>query len=128
MKAKNQNNEAAGSKEPGKLKFYFTSMQDRVPTLRVEGKVGIADPCNIVPDKLWREFLQTYYANCDHPENANLSDRAVFIFHGVPFRCERTDGDGMWMGVAVDTATLAEFPVEQAKAVFGFEMIEAEGR
>ena len=100
-----------------KPKFYKTESKHVCPTLRVEGNTGIADPCYIIPDNRWSSFLFALY-----DAGGNVDKRTVFVFGGVPFRVKRTDGDGVFQGVAVDTAMLAEFPLEAALKAFGFEM------
>jgi hypothetical protein len=105
--------------EPELLK---TSRRDICPTLAKIGNLGIADPCYVVPDAKWSDFISV----CIQHEKANDGDRAVFVFEGVPFRTIRTHGDGVYgPGVAVDSGTLAEFPFDLAKEVFQFETFQA---
>jgi len=104
------------------VELLKTSRRDRVPTLAKLGNLGIADPCYVVPDELWSDFV----AVCMQQEKANDGERAVFVFEGVPFRTVRTHGDGVYgPGVAVDSGTLAEFPFDLAKEVFQFETFQA---
>lgn len=103
-----------------KPQFYLTNSEHQCPTLRVEGKTGIADPCYIIPTNKWTAFLKSYY---DAIGDERKGQPAVFIFEGVPFRLKDTDGDGMFSGVAVDAGLLAEFPLDAAKKTFKFEMI-----
>lgn len=104
------------------VELLKTSRRDRVPTLAKIGNLGIADPCYVVPDELWSDFI----AICMEREKANDGERAVFVFSGVPFRTIRTHGDGVFgAGVAVDSGTLAEFPFDLAQEVFKFETFPA---
>lgn len=107
-----------------KPKFYKTDARHACPTLRVEGKTGIADPCYIIPNPKWGEFLKSYYAALG-PDGNRPRSRAVFIFCGVPFRVKDTGGDGMFQNVAVDSGKIAEFPIDEALEKFSFEMIPA---
>jgi hypothetical protein len=99
--------------------YYRTDLSHRCATLSVTENTGLADPCYVIPDHHWSEFLGTMYA----AGGTSNSDDAVFVFKGVPFHCWRTGGDGMFKGVAVDTGTLCKFPLNMAQAKFDLQLL-----
>ena len=108
-----------------KAKFYKTDPKHQCATLRVEGTLGIADPCYVIPGVKWSLFLRAYYVAIGSPDgNQNRHGHScVFVFEGVPFRVKDTGGDGVFKGVSVDAGMLAVFPLRAARCQFGFDML-----
>lgn len=95
--------------------FYKTSPSHVCATIRVTGDKCIADPCYIIPAEKWNKFCEIFIP---------AKDGDVIEFEGVRFKLKLTGGDGVYKGVAVDTATLAYFSLSDAQKAFNLKLYE----
>lgn len=98
-----------------KIKYY---KEKNGGIIRREGKFGIADPCNVIPNNLWSDFLD----KCGF----NLSLGDIGKYEGLKFECLHLGDDGCYFGVPVDAGIVTKFDFLKVKNKFKLELEEME--
>jgi hypothetical protein len=77
------------------------------------GDTAYADPVNVLPEA--------------HQPEVPLCGRewTKMTIAGVPVEVRSTGGDGLFMGVAVDTGQMMRFNLEEGRRAFHFSLEEA---
>ena len=93
--------------------LLFATGAGECPAVCLLGKTAYADPVNVLPAELQR--------------GVPLCGRewTTTTIAGVPVEIRSTGGDGLFMGVAVDTGQIMRFDVEAGRRAFQFPMKEA---
>jgi hypothetical protein len=93
--------------------LLFASRAGGCPTVCVVGETAYADPVNVLPEA--------------HQPEVPLCGRewTKMTIAGVPVEVRSTGGDGLFMGVAVDTGQMMRFNLEVWRRAFHFPLEEA---
>ena len=93
--------------------LLFATRADGCPAVCLVGDTAYADPVNVLPEA--------------HQPEVPLCGRewTKMTIAGVPVEVRSTGGDGLFMGVAVDTGQMMRFNLEAGRRAFHFPIEEA---